>query len=493
MLTVETWAEIRRLHFVEKLSKRAIARRLGIHRATVTRALASQLLPAYTRAPQPSLLDPYKPRIQSLLEVYPELSGVRIRELLQAEGYRGGRTIVNDYLREVRGMRRSHPVYQQTVYAPGAFGQIDWAQMPDRVPYAGEWRTVYAFLMTLCYSRMLYVEFTLSCRTEDFLRAHRRALEYLGGSPRTCVYDNLRTVVARRRGREVVFTPQILAFAGTYHFAPYACWPAMPHQKELVERPVDFVKRNFWAGRAFRDFTEIAPAAQPWLTQANQRIHGTTRRRPCELWEEERGALLPLPEVPYDTDVVLRVPIRRWGHCVRFDTNDYSLPATCAQHSHWITLRADDRQVRCYDDAHCVATHTRCWARHRQVVDPAHAQTLRPQRPAARYAQLEQAFLTRYGEPGRAFYLGLGTKTERLEQHLQTILRLETAASPAAITAALTQATAAGTFDAAAVAYLLYRAADPARPAPAAVPPSPAIDVPTRDLRTYDVLAEGAS
>jgi transposase len=78
MLTVETWAEIRRLHIVEKLSKRAIARRLGIHRATVTRALASQLLPAYHRAPQPGLLDPYKPRIQSVLELYPALSGVRI-------------------------------------------------------------------------------------------------------------------------------------------------------------------------------------------------------------------------------------------------------------------------------------------------------------------------------------------------------------------------------------------------------------------------------
>ncbi len=79
MLTVETWAEICRLHVVEKLSKRAIARRLGLHRATVTRALASQLLPAYSRAPQPGLLDPYKPRIQSVLELYPELSGVRIR------------------------------------------------------------------------------------------------------------------------------------------------------------------------------------------------------------------------------------------------------------------------------------------------------------------------------------------------------------------------------------------------------------------------------
>jgi transposase len=193
MLTVETWAEIRRLHYVEKLSKRAIARRLGLHRATVTRALASQLLPVYARAPRPSLLDPYKPRIRSLLEVYPELSGVRIRELLQAEGYQGGHTIVDDYLREVRGRRRASRVYQRTDYAPGTFAQIDWATIPDRVPYEGELRRVYAFLMALCYSRLLFVEFTLSCRTEDFLRAQRRGLEFFQGSPHTVVYDNLAT------------------------------------------------------------------------------------------------------------------------------------------------------------------------------------------------------------------------------------------------------------------------------------------------------------
>ena len=492
MLTVETWAEIRRLHIVEKLSKRAIARRLGLHRATVTRALASQLLPAYGRAPQPSLLDPYKLRIQSVLELYPELSGVRIRELLEAEGYRGGRTIMNDYLREVRGRRRGSRVYQRTDYAPGAVAQIDWATMPDRVPYDGELRRVYAFMMALCYSRLLYVEFTLSCRTEDFLRAQRRGLEFFQGSPHTCVYDNLGTVVLHRRGRDVTFHPQFLAFAGTYHFAPHACWPAQPHQKGLIERPVDYVKKNFWAGRTFRDFREIGPQGQEWRERANQRIHGTTQRRPVDLWAEERAQLIPLPAVPYDTDIVLTLPLQRWGHCVRFDTNDYSVPAACLRQGKWVTLRADDRDVRLSQGAGLVATHPRCWARHRHVVDPAHAQDLRPQRPAARFAQIETAFLTRYGEIGRAFYAGLGTKTERLEQHLHMILRLETTATPEQIMHAMAQAITAGTFDGAAVAYALYRRTTPERPAVTPLAPSVDIDVPARDLETYDALTAEA-
>ncbi len=491
MLTVEAWAEIRRLYVVEKLSKRAIARRLRVHRNTITRALASQVLPAYTCSSRPTQLARYEPTIQTLLETYPELSGVRIREILQEDGYQAGQTILNDYLRELRGARRQRPVYVRIDYAPGTFGQIDWATMPGRVPYEHELRRVYVFLMALCYSRALYVEFTLSCRSEDFLRAHRRALEFFGGSPRTCVYDNLGTVVLHRRGREVTFHPQFMAFAGTYHFAPYACWPAQAHHKGLVERPVDYVKGNFWAGRTFRDFQEIGPEGQRWLERANQRLHGTTHRRPIDLLAEERRHLVPLPDVPYDTDVVLTLPIRRWGHCVRFDTNDYSLPAPCAQRSRWVTLRADDRQVRLYESETCVATHARCWARHRQVVDPAHAQSLWSSRPAARYAQLEQTFLAHYGEIGRAFYLGLGTKTERLEQHLQTLLRLETTATPTEIAQAMAQATAAGHFDAAAVVYELHRTPAPARPA-LPLPASLQVEVPVHDLRTYDALTPEA-
>lgn len=492
MLTVETWAEIRRLHIVEKLSKRSIAKRLAVHRSTVTRALASQLPPRYTRPPRPSPLDPFKPKIQTLLDLYPTLSGVRMRELLEAEGYQGRQTILNMYLREQRGSWRGTPVYERTDYVPGMFAQVDWAVMPDRVPYEGELRRVYAFLMVLCYSRMLYVEFTLSCRTEDFMRAHRRGLEFFQGTPQRCVYDNLRTVVLRRRGADVTFNPPFVAFAGTYHFDPHACWPAQPHQKGLVERPAGYVKKNFWAGRSFRDFREIGPQGWEWLDRANQRIHGTTHRRPVDMWAEERPRLIPLPSVPYDTDVVLSVPLQRWGHRVRFDTNDYTVPATCARNGKWVTLRADDRQARFYQGDTLVATHDRCWARHRQIVDPVHAQSLRPQRPATYFAQIETAFLNRYGEIGRTFYTGLGTKTDRLEQHLHTILRLETTATSEQITHAMAEAITAGTFDAGAVAYALYRRTT--LPRVQAMPLTPAfdIDVPTRDLQTYDALTEDA-
>ncbi len=109
---------------------------------------------------------------------------------------------------------------------------------------------------------------------------------------------------------------------------------------------------------------------------------------------------------------------------------------------------------------------------------------MRPQRPAARFAQIETAFLAHYGEIGRRFYAGLGTKTERLEQHLHLILRLKTTATSEQIMQAMAQAVTVGSFDATAVAYALYRRTTPARPAVTPLPLPMDIDVPVRDLET---------
>ena len=112
MLSVEEWAEIRRLHFVGGLSIRELVRRTGRDRKTVRSALRSSEPPRYRRAPRPSKLDPFKEEIHRLLREEPRLPGVRVRELIGELGYKGGETIVGDYLREVRPLflpRRSYP------------------------------------------------------------------------------------------------------------------------------------------------------------------------------------------------------------------------------------------------------------------------------------------------------------------------------------------------------------------------------------------------
>jgi len=159
MVNVELWAEIRALRRVDGLSIRRIARQLRVARNTVRAVLRSAEPPRYLREPGPSKLDPFKDRIVTLLAEYPRLSAVRVQEILAAEGYAGGMTILRDYLHQVRP--KPIQAFQRTVYQPGEIAQADWARMPDPLPDAyGKLRPVYAFVMVLGYSRLLTVVFS---------------------------------------------------------------------------------------------------------------------------------------------------------------------------------------------------------------------------------------------------------------------------------------------------------------------------------------------
>jgi transposase len=303
MLTVEDWAEIRRLRRVEKLSERAIARRLGIHRDTVKRALAGDEPPGYQREGRVSVLEDYKAKIQALLGQDHELSGCASGDH-RGDGYAGQVSILRDYLRQVRPEYKPRAVYLRMSYEPGGMGRWTGGDAKP-VLWQGQWCKVYALVMVLCYSRLLYVEFSLSSQLADFLRCHQNGLRFFGGSPKAWVYDNLTSVVKQRRGQEVSFNETFAQFAGYYLFRPHPCWPAAPNQKGAVERPIDYIKGNFWAGRYFADFTDLTEQGC-WLQEtANARLHRTTQQVPQQLFERERPHLIALPVEPFDASWVL--------------------------------------------------------------------------------------------------------------------------------------------------------------------------------------------
>ena len=369
MLTVDQWAEIRRLHRVEGMSIRGISRRLGVARETVARALRAKGPPVYRRVPQPSKLDPFKDRIAELLAEYPRLSGVRVREILSAEGYTGGMTILRGHLHRVRP--RPIQAFQRTVYPLGEIGQVDWARMPDPLPDAfGKLRPVYAFVMVLGYSRMLTVVFSFRTRLVDFLRCHAQAMEFFGGVPHTLVYDNLKSVVLQRRRAEVTFNPQFLPFADRYGFRPWATWPGEPHEKGLVERPISYVKNNFWAGRKFAGMEDLQAQGDRWRdVTCNIRMHSGLDERPVDRFELERPELLALPEEPYQAQEILFAKASRWGY-VRLDANDYSVPLLFAGRR--LGAKLDATSVRIYDQGHLVAQHARCFGHHQVITFPEH-------------------------------------------------------------------------------------------------------------------------
>jgi transposase len=313
------WAQVRAL-VADGISEREIARRLGINRRTVARLARSAEPPRYRRAPAASKLDPFEPLLRCVLEEWPLIKAPRATELLRDEyGYDGSVDLVKRRLRELRPA--SVRPAQRTGYRPGQVLQLDWAEMPTRPRLAGRERRVYALVASLPYSGAQTAFFSLELTLESFLEGHVRALEWLGGVPRECVYDNLRSVVARREGDEVIWNRCFLHLRGHYGFHATPCTPATPREKGSVEVGVRYLKSGFWPARRFADLRELDGQYVDWRDRVcNRRTHASGRFPVAERLAEERRALRPLPHARFDWSGqrTSRVPIDgylRHGRC----------------------------------------------------------------------------------------------------------------------------------------------------------------------------------
>jgi len=190
VLDVRRWAEIRRMKEVERLSIHEIARRTGHDRNTVRRALRREGAPRYQRPPRPSKLDPFKDEIVQLLQADPRIPGKRIRELIEDLGYDGGKTILDDYLREVRPLFERRRTYQRTVYRPGELLQFDLWEPRGEIPVGhGQTRRAWVVTAELGWSRALAGALVFSKEWDDIAFGMTRCLARLGALPETLVWD----------------------------------------------------------------------------------------------------------------------------------------------------------------------------------------------------------------------------------------------------------------------------------------------------------------
>ncbi len=293
------WAQVRALA-ADGVSQREIAARLGINRRTVARLAASVEPPRYRRTAAGSQLDPLEPVLRRLLAEWPQIRAPRLTEILRDDyGYTGSLRLVQARLRELRP-RPVRPA-QRTGYRPGQVLQLDWAEMPTRPVVAGRERRVYALLASLPYSGAQTAFFSLDLTVESFLEGHVRAFEWLGGVPRECVYDNLRSVVARRERDQVIWSARFLHLRGHYGFHASACTPATPREKGSVEAAVRYLKTAFWPVRRFATLRELDEQYGDWRDRVcNQRTHATRQMPVAERLAEERQALRPLPPTRFD-------------------------------------------------------------------------------------------------------------------------------------------------------------------------------------------------
>ena len=305
---MEGWAELRREHFVRGVSIKELARRTGMSRNTIRSALRAAAPPKYERARAGSKLDPFKDEIHRLLGADPSMPGQRIRELIAPLGFDGGKTIVDDYLREIRPLFERPRTFQRTVYRPGEICQFDLWEPRAQVPVGhGQTRKGWVVMACLGYSRAGAGALIFSKQTPDLLAGIRRCLWSLGALPDTVVWDRQSGLHAGG-GRP---TREFAAFCGQLRVDWWFCEPRDPQAKGVVERLQDFAERSFEPGRVFANELDFQVQLDDWFEhRANARIHKTLRCRPVDRMAEEREVMAPLPATAPDTDRrwVLRVP-----------------------------------------------------------------------------------------------------------------------------------------------------------------------------------------
>ena len=450
-MKVALWAEIRRLSEIDKLSGRAIAERLHCSRHTVADALKLQQPPTQTATPRAGLLNPYLERIKELLARYPELSAVRIREEIAREGYTGSVYVLRRYLRHVRPTRVR--VYQEVHYQPAQALQVDWGEC-GRIQVGSTMRKVSVFVAVLCYSRLMFIEFTLSQRKAEFYRSLVNALTFFGGSPRNLIFDNLKAAVLNGSGRSACFHPELLALCGYFCLQPIACARRDPESKGVVEGGVRYVKHNALAGRAdqltrFEDYLALATS---WRDQvANVRLHQTTRERPIDRFEQERALLRPLPDIPFDTDEVVPAIVSPHAR-IAFDGNRYSVPPQFVRKS--LTVRANRDELRLLHEGQVVAQHVRSYERGQLLVLPEHQLAALSHRQPPQQQSLAQQF-DAWGPEARAFHLELNRRPVKSSVHLRRLLGLAKLYGRREVLAAIRRALELATYDAAYVENLL--------------------------------------
>ena len=385
MLDVERWAELRREHFVRGVSIKELMRRTGLARNTIRAALRSPEPPGFKCPVRPSKLDPFKDEIHVLLRGDPKLTGVRVRELIEPLGFSGGKSIVDDYLREVRPLFLAPRTFQRTIYRPGEICQFDLWQPSREIPVGcGQTRRGYVVVACLGYSRVGAGAVVFSKEAEDLLWGIARCLWCFGALPGTLVWDR-EGALHGGGGRP---SDAMAGLCGQLMSDWYFCEARDPQAKGAVEKLQQYLETNFEPGRQFANPLDFQLQLDAWFAKANSRLHRGLRCRPIDRLTEELEVMRALParELDLDRRWVMRVPPDPY---LRFDTNDYSLDPGFV--SRRVEVRVSQQRVSAtvLDTGEQACSHERSFAKHRTITALEHARALKALRGERRGVEIE--------------------------------------------------------------------------------------------------------
>jgi transposase len=384
VISTELKSKIRRLYHAERWPVGTIARELGLHHATVRRALLDDGVPLTALATRRSKADPFVAFIRETLDKYPGLTASRLYEMVCERGYDGA----PDHFRAIVARHRKPKpaeAYLRLSTLRGEQAQVDWG-MFGKIDIEGTSRPLVAFVMVLSWSRWAWLRFGVDMRMGGFLEHHEAAFDAFGGVPRVILYDNLKSAVTQRFGDAIVFNPNLLAFASHYGYEPRPVAPYRGNEKGRVERAIRDVRSSFFAAREWKDLADLNAQAERWCRQVRgARRHPDDRTLTvAQAFAEETQVLRSLPSDAFPVTDRMEVKVGKTPY-VRFDGNDYTVPHDRVRRT--LTVVATSDLVRVIDGADVVASHARSWGKGKQIEDPAHLEALMAQKRAAREAR----------------------------------------------------------------------------------------------------------
>jgi len=336
------------------VSQRKIAQMMSVNRWTVKRVIG-QYNEDGTECPRPykrtSYNEAWHEAIVKLLEN--NLSIVRVFEELCLQGFKGSYSALSRHIRK-NNIKTDTCIRFHT--KPGEEAQVDFGSIGKRHDMEGKLRKAYIFNMKLSYSRVDYYEVVFDQKVKTWLGCHINAFASFGGVVKSIKLDNLASAITKAGFYESVYQKEYKRFADHYGFLLSPCRPGKPQEKGKVESGIKYVKNNFFAGRNFTSHKDMNRQLQQWLTKANDRIHGTTKAKPNELFSKEAACLLPLPTTQFDlSSCHLRI-VARDCH-ISLDNNYYSVPAKYVAKE--VEVRLDAKLVSIYAGDNLVAIHQR--------------------------------------------------------------------------------------------------------------------------------------
>ncbi|RPI47813.1 MAG: IS21 family transposase [Chloroflexi bacterium] len=370
---------IRYLRDVLKLSFYQIQNQTGISRKRASRIYRGSSPDKSIGPRRDFLLAPYRPLIQGWFQDHPTLKAQQVHQWLTTRGVKISYPTVVKYTRALRN--KVPQAYHPLTFLPGEEAQVDWFVIHH--PQLGK---LYGFAFLLSYSRDLFAQVFPRTSFEFFLQGHLLAFSALAGIPHALRYDNLASVVVKRHP-QIQYNPRFLEFSRHYHIEIRLCNPGAGNEKGRVERAIRTLRETFFnTPEKHSSLPALNQALHEWVDHKNQTIHRTTGKTPAELLPEEK--LRPLPEKPWN-NVSLHPPVKTTKTALMiFDTNSYSVPDYLVGKS--LSIHSTPDKVVIYDGTKQVASHPRCFDRHRQIINPLHRNYTRLS-PIAKMQRIHEA------------------------------------------------------------------------------------------------------